>query len=132
MLSIKVVFITDGASGALTAAVRARAEQAAGGRRARVVQSIAQAVEVLPAGVSKGSALAALAASTLSPPVPPSHIVAAGDGENDIEMLQLAGVGCAMANAVDKVKAVADRVLRGTNDEDGVVEALAIAQAGVW
>ena len=37
-----------------------------------------------------------------------------------------------MANAVDKVKAVADRVLRGTNDEDGVVEALAIAQAGVW
>ena len=47
----------------------------------------------------------------------------ARDGENDIEMLQLAGVGCAMANAVDKVKAVADRVLRGTNDEDGVYHA---------
>ena len=127
----KVVFITDGTSGAATASVRTRAEQVAAGR-ARVVQSIAEAVEVLPVGVSKGSALAALAETDLVPPVPPSHIVAAGDGENDIEMLQLAGVGCAMANAVDKVKAVADRVLRGTNDEDGVVEALAIAQAGVW
>jgi Cof subfamily protein (haloacid dehalogenase superfamily) len=36
--------------------------------------------------------------------------VAAGDGENDISMLQKAGLGVAMQNALDSVKAIADTV----------------------
>ena len=55
--------------------------------------------------------------------VDPAHVMAMGDGENDIEMLQLAGLGVAMGNAGPKLKAVADVVV-ATNDQDGVAEAI--------
>ena len=42
-----------------------------------------------------------------------------GDDINDIEMIQNCGVGVAMANALDLVKDVADRIT-ASNDEDGV------------
>lgn len=51
--------------------------------------------------------------------VSPSEIVAVGDGENDVEMLQFAGLGVAMDNASDSVKNKADEVT-SSNDEDGV------------
>ena len=49
--------------------------------------------------------------------------VAFGDGENDIEMLDFAGVGVAMGNADDKVKAHADMVTTSVDDE-GIQRAL--------
>ncbi|MBQ9166390.1 MAG: Cof-type HAD-IIB family hydrolase [Oscillospiraceae bacterium] len=49
--------------------------------------------------------------------------IAFGDGENDMEMLQFAGIGVAMGNAGDSVKAVADYVTSGV-DEDGIFRAL--------
>ena len=49
-----------------------------------------------------------------------SHeIVAIGDDVNDLPMLKHAGLGVAMGNAKDSVKAVAKRVI-GRNDEDGL------------
>ena len=48
-----------------------------------------------------------------------SEIVAFGDDLNDIDMLSYAGIGVAMGNALDEVKAVADFVAPN-NDEDGV------------
>ncbi len=51
-------------------------------------------------------------------------VVAFGDDTNDVEMLERSGLGVAMGNAVDEVKAVADRVT-ATNDEDGVAVMLA-------
>jgi magnesium-transporting ATPase (P-type) len=42
--------------------------------------------------------------------------MAMGDGENDLEMLQLAGLSIAMGNAGRRLKAVADFVV-GTNDQ---------------
>ena len=50
-------------------------------------------------------------------------MMAFGDGENDIEMLQAAGIGIAMGNAMPEVKAAADEVSSG-NNEDGIAEAL--------
>ncbi len=50
-------------------------------------------------------------------------LLALGDGENDIEMLQLAAVSAAMGNAGPKVKAAADYVMV-SNDEDGVAQAI--------
>ena len=38
-----------------------------------------------------------------------------GDGLNDAEMLQAAGIGCAMANAAEAVKACADRMTESNN-----------------
>ena len=52
-----------------------------------------------------------------------SQIMAFGDGENDIDMLQFAGIGVAMGNAGDTVKAAADYVT-DTVDEDGIGNAL--------
>ena len=51
------------------------------------------------------------------------EMVAFGDGENDIEMLSFAGVGVAMGNAEEPVKAVADFVTADI-DDDGIEKAL--------
>ncbi|RRT50238.1 hypothetical protein B296_00051888 [Ensete ventricosum] len=51
------------------------------------------------------------------------QIMAIGDGENDIEMLQLASLGIALANGSERTKAVAD-VIGACNDEDGVAKAI--------
>ncbi|MBQ7497744.1 MAG: HAD family hydrolase [Selenomonas sp.] len=45
--------------------------------------------------------------------------IAFGDGENDIDMLQAAGLGVAMGNASDRVKEMADEVC-GSVEEDGI------------
>jgi Cof subfamily protein (haloacid dehalogenase superfamily) len=50
--------------------------------------------------------------------------LAFGDGDNDIEFLQLAGKGFAMKNARNVVKAIADEVIEYNNDEDGVIRTL--------
>lgn len=50
-------------------------------------------------------------------------IIAFGDGDNDIEMLKFAGLGVAMGNAPDNVKAEADYVTDRV-DEDGIWNAL--------
>jgi len=52
-----------------------------------------------------------------------SEIMAFGDGENDADMLEFAGIGVAMGNAADKTKAVADYVTDHI-DNDGVAKAL--------
>ncbi|WP_312974289.1 HAD hydrolase family protein, partial [Atlantibacter hermannii] len=49
--------------------------------------------------------------------------MAIGDQENDIAMLEYAGIGVAMGNAIDSVKAVADFETK-TNLEDGVAYAI--------
>ena len=49
--------------------------------------------------------------------------IAFGDGENDLDMLQFAGIGVAMGNAEDAVKEAADYITDSV-DDDGVVTAL--------
>jgi Cof subfamily protein (haloacid dehalogenase superfamily) len=53
----------------------------------------------------------------------PAEIVAMGDNYNDVEMIQFAGMGVAMGNAPDDIKAKADFVT-DTNNNDGVRKAL--------
>lgn len=89
--------------------------------RAAVVQAVPQYIEAMPLDVSKGEGLGWLLAET---GIDPAAVMAVGDGENDIEMLQMVGLGVAMGNAHDTVKAVADAVV-GTNEAAGVAEAIA-------
>ena len=49
--------------------------------------------------------------------------MAIGDDYNDLEMIQGAGLGIAMGNAVGPVRAAAGYVT-GSNDDDGVVQAI--------
>ena len=51
------------------------------------------------------------------------NCAAFGDGLNDLSMVEMAGVGVAMANAVPEVKRAASR-LAPSNDEDGVAAVL--------
>jgi Cof subfamily protein (haloacid dehalogenase superfamily) len=88
---------------------------------ARLMQAnVPQMVEVLPPGASKGAALRVLLRELK---VDAQQVLALGDGENDVEMLQLAGIGVAMGNADPHLKAAADHVV-ASNDDDGVAEAV--------
>lgn len=52
----------------------------------------------------------------------PEETVAIGDNHNDVSMIQLAGLGVAMANAEEAVKAMADCVTREGNNGRGVLD----------
>ncbi|WNB90997.1 Cof-type HAD-IIB family hydrolase [Bacillus sp. NEB1478] len=52
-----------------------------------------------------------------------SEAIAFGDGDNDIDMLELAGLGVAMGNGSEKLKSVADFVTKRSS-EDGIEFAL--------
>lgn len=51
------------------------------------------------------------------------EVISFGDAHNDIEMLKSSGIGVAMGNAKDEVKAVADYITQSV-DDDGVYHAL--------
>ncbi|CAN7060582.1 hypothetical protein BRARA_D01569 [Brassica rapa] len=90
------------------------------GDRASVVQAQSDMLEIVPPGTSKGNGVKMLL-SHLG--VSPNEIMAIGDGENDMEMLELASLGVVMSNGAEKTKAVAD-VIGMSNDEDGVADAI--------
>lgn len=77
-------------------------------------------LEINKKGVSKKSALIEVA--TLLD-IDQSEVVAMGDSLNDLEMIKWAGLGVAMGNGEDPVKAVADHIT-GTNDEHGVAQVI--------
>jgi hydroxymethylpyrimidine pyrophosphatase-like HAD family hydrolase len=80
-------------------------------------------IEFSSPGDCKGKALLWLANYAQ---IPMENIMAAGDNRNDLEMLEEAGFGVAMGNALSEVKAAANYVTAG-NDDDGL--ALAIDKA---
>jgi hydroxymethylpyrimidine pyrophosphatase-like HAD family hydrolase len=53
------------------------------------------------------------------------EIAAIGDQYNDIDLIEYAGLGIAVANAEDALKEKADIVTTSTNNEDAVLEAIA-------
>lgn len=74
-------------------------------------------MEINSATANKGSALLELSRGL---GILPEHVMAIGDGNNDIEMLSVAGFSVAMGNAEPVVKQVASYVTVSNND-DGVV-----------
>ena len=76
--------------------------------------------EIAPTGISKWSAIANLAQQW---GIPAEQICAVGDDVNDLHMITNAGLGVAMGNAVDEVKAAADRIAP-CNNSDGLVEVI--------
>jgi len=77
-------------------------------------------VELVARGVSKGAALRWLASGR---GIPIEQTLAIGDYENDVSMVEAAGVGIAMGNAVPSVRAAA-RAIVADNEHDGVAEAI--------
>lgn len=75
-------------------------------------------LEIVPTGVSKGLTLKHLI-ELLG--IEREELIAIGDDENDISMIEFAGLGVAMGNAKEKVKQSADYIT-STNNENGVGE----------
>ena len=88
------------------------------GDRLYISKSLPHFLEFASPAVTKGAGLA-FAAQRLR--FSREHAVAFGDGENDVELLEWAGYGVAVANAHPKVLAVADLVCPSV-DEEGVAQ----------
>ncbi len=88
-----------------------------------LVYSEVTSVECSAAGVSKGSGLERLCGLL---GLSPAESIAVGDAENDIPMLRSAGLGVAMGNAPDHVKAAANRVVSDL-DHGGCAQAVLLA-----
>lgn len=85
-----------------------------------VSQSMKNNLEVMNRGVTKGNAVKRLAEML---GIDREEIIAIGDNENDISMIEYAGLGIAMANAEESLKNAADYIT-GDYQEDGVAEAI--------
>lgn len=77
-------------------------------------------IEVMANGIDKAYSLSVLL-DTLG--IKAEELIAFGDGYNDLSMIEYAGKGVAMANAVDEVKQRADYVT-DSNDEEGIANYL--------
>ena len=76
-------------------------------------------LEVVPKGMNKGEAVKMLCRMLN---VPIENAVSVGDAANDLSMIQAAGIGVAMANGTDEVKAVANYITICDNNHDGIAE----------
>ena len=85
-----------------------------------VVSSWDNNFEVMKAGTSKGNAAKHLAEML---GIKQEEVMCIGDSENDISMIEYAGLGVAMGNAMDIVKEAADYVT-DTNVNAGVAKAI--------
>lgn len=81
--------------------------------------SSTQYLEIVPKGMNKGSAIVAMCRRM---GIPIADAIAVGDEENDLSMIEAAGIGVAMANGISKAKAIANYVTTRDNNHDGVAE----------
>ena len=81
--------------------------------------SCEQFLEIVPKGMNKGEAVKMLC-NLLDVEI--ENAVAVGDAANDLAMLKAAGIGVAMCNGSNEVKAAADYITTRDNNHDGVAE----------
>ena len=86
--------------------------------RLNIVRSEPYFLEVTEVGIDKASTITNMV-KKLGKSV--DNLICCGDGFNDLSMIQAAGIGVAMANAQERVRAAADYITK-SNDEDGIVD----------
>lgn len=86
------------------------------GKIFRAVYTEPQFLEFLPNDISKGAALLKLI-EILN--VECKNVISIGDNMNDIEMIQAAGIGIAVSNALDPVKNIADII--GCSNKEHII-----------
>ena len=97
--------------------IRPQLEQVAKRHNCTVTRAVPTMLELLPPGCSKAAGVRKLCYQLGIDPR--TELLAIGDAENDVEMLQMAAIGVAVGNAVQLAKDAADVVLEETNDEGG-------------
>ena len=86
-----------------------------------LTKSVATFFEATHPGANKGTGIRYLAEEILG--LAAHNVMAIGDNFNDVEMLEYAGLGVAMGNAPDGVKAIAKWVAPGV-EQDGAAAAI--------
>lgn len=89
------------------------------GDRADCFFSSRHFLEIVPKGVNKGNAVGRMCQQL---GVDIADAIAVGDAQNDLPMIQAAGLGVCMANGEAQVKAAADYITTRDNNHDGVAE----------
>jgi hypothetical protein len=113
----KLLYVVDaGKRNAISEELRPRF-----GSRTAMMHTDPEYLEFLDPQVNKGTGLNKLG-EVLG--IPMTQAMAIGDGENDIPMLEVAGIGVAVANAGKLCKAAANAFTDADNDHDAVAEAL--------
>lgn len=77
-------------------------------------------IEIVKAGLNKAVGIQKAAADLN---IPRERIIAFGDEDNDLEMIEYAGTGVAMGNGIDQLKNIANEITL-TNEEDGIAHFL--------
>ena len=101
----------------LSNVIRPRLEELAIEHDATVTQAIPTMLELLPKGCSKAYGVEKVCESLGIDPG--TELLALGDAENDVGMLQMASIGVAVGNACSKARDAADFIMRERNDEGG-------------
>lgn len=86
----------------------------------KITSSIVNNLEMNLFTVNKGTAMVYLGEQL---GIHSIEMMAIGDGDNDIEMVEMAGTGIAMGNAIFELKKVANDIT-DTNEEDGFAKAI--------
>ncbi|KAG7356105.1 HAD-like domain containing protein [Nitzschia inconspicua] len=97
--------------------VRTSLEQLAKEYDCVVTQAIPTMLELLPSGCSKAFGVIKLCEDLGIDPA--TELLAVGDAENDVEMLEMAAIGCAVENANHLAKDAADVILPLTSTDGG-------------
>lgn len=82
----------------------------------RVWQAPWNIIEIVRKGLNKAVGLQKIANYYN---IPRERIIAFGDEENDLEMIEFAGIGVAMSNGINELKNIANAVTK-SNEEDGI------------
>jgi Cof subfamily protein (haloacid dehalogenase superfamily) len=83
-----------------------------------VIKTRDNLLEFMPKGITKAYGISLLAKDL---GIEQEEVMCIGDEENDLPMIEYAGIGVAMANAISRVKEIAD-VVTDSNEEDGVAK----------
>jgi hydroxymethylpyrimidine pyrophosphatase-like HAD family hydrolase len=122
------LLIMDSDPRRLAASLRPAAETIAKRHGCVVTQAIPTMIELLPPHASKAVGVRRLCESlgilAKANDATVDGLVAIGDAENDVEMLQMASVGFAVGNAVPEAQGAADVNLVETNNEGGAGAAI--------
>jgi len=86
--------------------------------RYEVIKTRSNLLEFMMKGITKAYGISLLARDL---GITADEVMCIGDEENDLPMIEYAGIGVAMENAIDRVKACAD-VITASNEEDGVAQ----------
>lgn len=85
-----------------------------------VIKTRENLLEFMPKGITKAYGISLLAKDL---GITVDEVMCIGDEENDLPMIEYAGIGVAMANAIPRVKEIAD-VVTASNEEDGVAQVI--------